>query len=338
MQRIRVGLNGFGRIGRAFARIVASQTSGQIELVAINTASSKPEMLAHLLKYDSVYRTFPKKVYSQEKAIVVDGQTIACYNERDPALIPWNDHKVDVVIDCTGVFKTTEDLLKHKRGSVKKVILSAPAKDDTPHIVLGVNDEDFDFAKTDVISNASCTTNCAAPMFKVLQDSFGIESGFLTTTHAYTSSQMILDNASSEYTRSRAAGLSIIPTTTGAAKAVIKTIPELEGKIDGMALRVPVPVGSFTDISCQLSKKTTVEEIHKAFELAAQEKMVGILAVEKIALVSSDYIGSPFSCTIDTNYTKVINGTFVKVFGWYDNEWGYSNRLFDLVAKLSAVV
>lgn len=336
MTKINVGLNGFGRIGRTFARIAFEKNL--FNIVAINTGKTKPDMLAYLLKYDSVYRTFAKDVSAQENGITVDGQKIASFNIRTPEEIPWEKYKVDIVVDATGVFKTREDLKKHIKGSVKKVILTAPSKDESiPHIVLGVNDQSIDFRKEDIISNCSCTTNCSAPMFKVLHDNFKVVSGFLTTAHAYTISQQLLDNSAKEYTRSRAAALSIIPSTTGAARAVAKVIPDLKGKIDGMALRVPTPVGSISDLTAIVEKQTTAEEVNKAFMKAAQSSMKGILFYEEIPLVSSDYIGSPYSCILDSNYTKVINGNLVKIFGWYDNEWGYSCRLVDLVNKLSGL-
>lgn len=335
MTRLMVGLNGFGRIGRAFARIGLEKNLFDIGL--INTRSTPAPMLAHLLQYDSVYRTYQKKVVATDNGITVDGQTIAVSMIREPKDIPWEKYQVDIVIDCTGVFKKREQLQPHLKGTVKKVILTAPTKDNSiPHLVLGVNNQNFDFEKNDIISNASCTTNCAAPMFKILHDHLKIVSGFLTTAHAYTSTQQLLDNSSKDYTRARAANLSLIPSTTGAADAVAKVIPDLEGKIDGMALRVPVPVGSFSDISAVVEKTTAKEEINTLFKQAATTTLKDILAYEETPLVSSDYIGSPSSCIFDANYTKVINGNLVKVFGWYDNEWGYSSRLVDLVVRLDA--
>src|SRR3989338_6269548 len=243
---------------------------------------------------------------------------------------------MDIVVDATGAFSKKKDQKKHLRGSVKKVVLTAPSKDDeTPHVVLGVNDKELDFKNNDVISNASCTTNCASPLFKILDDNFKIISGFLTTDHAYTQTQPLLDDTGKSPDRSRAAGLNIVPTTTGAAKAVVKTLPHLAGKIDGMAIRVPVPIVSFSDVSAEVEKITTIEEVNQKYKEASEGLMKGILAYETEILVSSDYIGSPFSCIFDANYTKVINGNFVKIFGWYDNEWGYSSRLVDLVEKIS---
>ncbi len=333
MKKVRVGLNGFGRIGRAFTRIALQKDI--FDIVAINTGKTPPDMLAYLLQYDSVYRTFVKKVTASENGINIDSIVIPSYNVRDPKDIPWESHDVDVVVDCTGVFKTREDLNKHVHGSVKKVVLTAPTKNDSiPMLVLGVNSDAFDFAKNDIISNASCTTNCAAPLFKVLHDNLKVVSGFLTTTHAYTSSQALLDNTGKTKSTSRAAGLSIIPSTTGAAKAVAKIIPELSGKMDGMALRVPVPSGSFTDVSAIVEKQTSAEEINALLKTTSEGAMKGILGYTTETLVSSDYIGSTYSSIFDSNYTKVINGNLVKLFAWYDNEWGYSNRLVDVIEKL----
>jgi glyceraldehyde 3-phosphate dehydrogenase len=334
MRKLKIGLNGFGRIGRAFTRIALSKNIG--EIVAINTGKSTPELLAYLLKYDSVYRKFDREISFGENFIKVDNHKITTYNIKEPENIPWKDHDIDIIIDCTGKFTNREGLTKHIGGSVKQVLLTAPAKDDSiKTIVLGVNDDNFDF-RTDIISNASCTTNCAAPMFKIINDNLKIISGFLSTVHAYTSTQELLDNASKEFERSRAAALNIVPSTTGAAKTVVKVISGLSGKIDGMAMRVPVPTGSFTDISCVVEKNTSVEEINSLFKrYSVNDEMKNILGYETDVLVSSDYIGNPKSCTFDPNYTKVINGNFVKIFGWYDNEWGYSNRLVDLIEKIS---
>lgn len=334
MKTLNVGLNGFGRIGRAFARIALEKEL--FNIVAINTGSTPPPMLSYLLKYDSVYRTYGKEVKETEGGIIVEGEPIATSIIREPHDIPWEKYGVDVVVDCTGVFKTREKLKDHLHGSVKKVIVTAPVKDNSiPHIVLGVNDNSFDFKNADIISNASCTTNCAAPLFKIINDNFKLTSGFLTTAHAYTITQQLLDNSSKEFTRARAATLSIIPSTTGAADAIGKTIPEINGKIDGMAIRVPTPVGSFSDVTAVVEKSTTIEDINTLFKQVSETALKGILGFETTPLVSSDYIGSPFSCIFDANYTKVINGNLVKVFGWYDNEWGYSSRLVDLVIKLT---
>jgi len=268
--------------------------------------------------------------------ISVNGKKIATLLDDKPENIPWEKYGVDVVVDATGAFTKKVDLEKHLKGSVKKVILTAPAKDDkTPLVVLGVNDNQFDFKGETVISMASCTTNCSAPMFKVINDNFKVVSGFLTTAHAVTISQSMLDDANKKEDRSRAAFINIIPSTTGAAKAVAKVIPKLKGKVDGMSLRVPVATGSITDISIIVEKPTTVEEINKKFKEASESTMKGILGYEDRILVSSDYIGSSYSCIFDANYTKVVSGNLVKIFGWYDNEWGYSTRLVDLVEKLA---
>ncbi len=295
--------------------------------------------MRYLLQYDSIYRKFSMTVKEESDGITVDGKKISTTLGDDPTQIPWEQYGVDVVVDATGAFETSEELKKHLHGTVKKVILSAPAKDDeTPHVLLGVNDDTFDFKNNSVVSNCSCTTNSASPLFKVLDDNFKIISGFLTTSHAYTQTQPLLDDGGKSPDRSRAAGLNIVPTTTGAAKAVVKTLPQLKGKIDGMAVRVPVPTVSFSDVSAVLEKSTTVDEVNQKFKSASETSMKGILSYETEVLVSSDYIGSPYSCIFDANYTKVINGNFVKVFGWYDNEWGYSSRLVDLLEKMSNFV
>ena len=337
MRRLKIGLNGFGRIGRSFTRIALKRNS--FEIAVINTRKTSNKMLAYLLQYDSIYRKFDLNIKQEIAGISADGKNIATTLADDPVQIPWEKYGADIVIDATGAFTKKEELKKHLRGSVKKVVLTAPANDDeTPHLVLGVNDQEFDFKTCDVLSNCSCTTNCASPMFKIIDDNFKIVSGFLTTAHAYTQTQPLLDDTGKSPDRSRAAGLNIVPTTTGAAKAVVKTLPHLAGKIDGMAVRVPVPIVSFSDVSAVVEKPTTSEEVNQAFKNASETTMKGILAYEKEVLVSSDFIGSPFSCIFDANYTKVINGNFVKVFGWYDNEWGYSTRLADLVEKLTEFV
>lgn len=336
-KRLRVGLNGFGRIGRAFTRIAFQRDV--FDIVAINTRKTPNDMMAYLLKHDSVYHTFHRNVVATQKSIKVDNSEIATLQNAEITAIPWDKYDVDVVVDATGAFTTMVDLKKHLKKSVKKVILTTPSKDEeTPHIVLGVNDDTFDWDKNNIISNASCTTNCASPMFKVLNDNLKIVSGFLTTAHAYTLTQSLLDDTASSIDKARSATLNISPSTTGAAKAVARTIPELKGKIDGMAIRVPVPTVSFTDISAIVEKETTIEEVNNMFRRASEVEMKDILSYEIEHLVSSDYIGSPFSCIFDSNYTKVINGNFIKIFGWYDNEWGYSTRLVDLVERLGNVI
>jgi len=336
MKGIKVGLNGFGRIGRAFTRIALKKDLFDIAL--INTRKTKPEMLAYLLKHDSVYKTYDKAVTYTEDSIVIEDKKIKAVQISEPEKIPWDQYDVDVVIDATGVFTKKEDLRKHLKASVKKVILTAPAKDDMQQVVLGVNEKTIAWDKVDIISNASCTTNNSAPMFKLLNDHLQIISGFLTTIHAYTSTQSLLDESNKTKTRSRAAGINLVPTTTGAAKAVVKVIPELEGKIDGMAIRAPVPVGSFTDITVITAQQTSAEAVNAIFKQASMQDLKGILAYEENELVSSDYIGNSHSVIFDANYTKVINNNMVKVYGWYDNEWGYSHRLVDLVQLLAKYI
>ena len=337
MKKIKVGLNGFGRIGRAVTRIAL--TRGTFEIVAINTRKTPSDMMAYLLQYDSVYRRFGKKVESGEGYISVDGKKIPTLMTADIAAIPWEQYGVDVVVDATGAFTTKEDLMKHVRGSVKKVILTAPSKDkETTHVVLGVNDDAIDWKNEKVLSNASCTTNCAAPMFKVLHNEFGVEMGYLTTVHSYTATQSLVDESNKKPDRSRAAALNIGPSTTGAAKAVGKVIPELAGRLDGMSVRVPTPTVSFTDISAVVKRDVTAEEVNAAFQKYAVGQMKEVLGYETAPLVSSDFIGDIHSCIFDASYTKVMNGKLVKVFGWYDNEWGYSSRIVDLVEKVSDFV
>lgn len=331
MSKIKVGINGFGRIGRAFTRIAALRDT--FEVVHINTRKTTNEMLAYLLKYDSVYRTFDKSVKAVTDGIVIDGRTVKTSQCADPSEIPWEESGVEIVVDATGAFTTTEKLQPHLKGTVKKVVLTAPAKDqETFHVVLGVNEVDH---SQSIISNASCTTNCAAPLFKVLHESLGVVRAHLTTAHAYTQTQSLMDDAGKTEERSRAAALNIIPSTTGAAKAVGKVIPELKGKMDGIALRVPVPTGSFTDITAVVEKETTAEEINAFFKKASEGELKGILGYTEDIIVSSDIIGSTYSAIFDPHYTKVIDGTFVKIYGWYDNEWGYSTRLVDLVDIIS---
>lgn len=334
MRKIKVGLNGFGRIGRAFTRIALIRNS--FDLVVINTRKTPNDLISYLLKYDSVYKTFDKNIKKEEDGIIVDGKKIYTLLNDKPENIPWDKYQIDIVVDATGAFTKKQDLEKHLKGSVKKVILTAPAKDEeTPYVVLGVNDDKFPFDKESVISMASCTTNCAAPMFKILNDNFKIITGFLTTTHAATISQSMLDDANKKPDRSRAAMINIIPSTTGAAKAVAKVIPELKGKIDGMSLRVPVPTGSITDISAVVEKPTTIEEVNNLFKKASENVMAKFLGYAEDIIVSSDIIGSSYSCIFDPHYTKVIGGNLIKIFGWYDNEWGYSTRLVDLVERLN---
>ena len=337
MKRLRVGLNGFGRIGRSFARI--SFEKDLFDIVLINTRKTQSDMLAYLLKYDTVYGRFKKEIKFEKDSLIIDNKKVKTNLSDSIENIPWDKENIDVVVDATGAFKKSEELKKHIKGSVKKVILTAPSKDDeTPHLVLGVNDKNFDFTNSTIISNCSCTTNCAAVMFKVLDDLSKVKSGFLTTVHAYTSSQALIDDAGKDFSKSRAAALNIVPSTTGASKAIAKVLPQLSGKVEGMALRVPVPTVSFTDISCFIERETTIEEINKLFKEQSQSNLKSILGYEENSLVSSDFIGSEYSCIFDANHTKIIDKNFVKITGWYDNEWGYSARLVDLVAKLAEYI
>ena len=327
-EMLKVGINGFGRIGRNFLR--ASLASGaKFEIVGINDLTDNAT-LAHLLKYDSILGRLGKPVSFDDSSITVDGKKILVSAERDPANIPWAKMGVDVVIESTGIFTKAADAQKHIDAGAKKVIISAPGSDEDITIVLGVNHENYDPAKHHIISNASCTTNCLAPMAKVLNDEFGIVRGLMTTIHAYTNDQVILDFPHKDLRRSRAAALSIIPTSTGAAKAISLVIPELKGKLDGFAMRVPVPTGSATDLTVELAKEATVDQINAAMKKASEGSLKGYLTYTSDPIVSADIVTDPASCIFDSGLTKVI-GTQVKVVGWYDNEWGYSNRLVDLI-------
>jgi glyceraldehyde 3-phosphate dehydrogenase len=325
---LKVGVNGFGRIGRNFLR--ASLESGaNFEIVGINDLTDNAT-LAHLLKYDSILGRLKLPVTFTDTTITVGGKTISVSAERDPANIPWGKLGVDVVVESTGIFTKATDAGKHITAGAKKVIISAPATDEDITIVMGVNHEKYDSAKHNIISNASCTTNCLAPMAKVLNDEFGIVRGLMTTIHAYTNDQVILDFPHKDLRRSRAAALSIIPTSTGAAKAISLVLPELKGKLDGYALRVPVPTGSATDLTVELSKEVSVAEINAALKKASEGSLKGYLTYTEDPIVSADIVTDPSSCILDAGLTKVI-GTTAKVVGWYDNEWGYSNRLVDLI-------
>lgn len=330
MKKIRVAINGFGRIGRTFCRV--AQTRPTIEIVGINDLADS-KTLAHLFKYDSVHRIFPGEVKAGKDSISINGQEIKVFAEKDPGQLPWKDLRVDVVIESTGHFPDKESAGKHLKAGAQKVIISAPAKEGIKSVVLGVNDHIL--SKEDVIlSNASCTTNCAAPMIKVLDENWGIEDAYISTIHSYTGDQRLHDAPHKDLRRARAAALSIIPTSTGAAKAITKIFPHLEGKMGGCGMRVPVPNGSLTDISCILNKDTTVQEINEAFKKAAQSSLKGILQYTEEPLVSIDIVGNPFSCVFDAEFTSVV-GRMVKVIGWYDNEMGYSNRLVELTEKIS---
>jgi glyceraldehyde 3-phosphate dehydrogenase len=325
---IRVGINGFGRIGRNYFRALLEQ-GADIEVVAVNDLGDTATT-AHLLKYDTILGRLKQEVTHTQDSITVDGHTIKVLSERNPADIPWGELGVDIVIESTGIFTKKEDAEKHLAGGAKKVIISAPAKNEDVTIVMGVNHDTYDAANHHVISNASCTTNCVAPMAKVLDENFGIVKGLMTTVHAYTNDQRILDFPHKDLRRARAAAQNIIPTTTGAAKATALVLPQLKGKLDGMAMRVPVPTGSVTDLVVELSREVTKEEVNAAFQKAAEGELKGILEYTEDPIVSSDIVNAPASCTFDSSLTMVQEGRNVKVIGWYDNEWGYSNRLVDL--------
>jgi glyceraldehyde 3-phosphate dehydrogenase len=331
---IKIGINGFGRIGRNFFR-AAKKQGKDWDFVAVNDVTNA-KTLAHLLKYDSVLGTFEGQVSASENGIMVDGDELRVLAERDPANLPWKELGAQIVIESTGLFTKREDADKHIAAGAEKVIISAPAKGEDLTVVLGVNDDQYDPAQHNVISNASCTTNCVAPMAKVLEDAFGIEQGFMTTIHAYTNDQQILDLPHKDLRRARAAALNIIPTTTGAAKATALVLPQLKGKMDGISMRVPVPDGSVTDLVATLRREATVEEINEAYRKASQEgPLAGKLVYTEDPIVSSDIVGTPASCTFDSLSTMAM-GNMAKVVGWYDNEWGYSNRLVDLVQLVAS--
>lgn len=328
---ITVGINGFGRIGRLVCR--AMMADGGFNIVAVNDLQSA-EVLAALLRRDTTHGAYPGTVEAGEDAIIVDGKTVKALGERDPANLPWGELGVEFVVESTGFFRKKAECQKHIDAGAKKVLLSAPARDELDAtVVIGVND---DVLKPDhtIVSNASCTTNCLAPMVKVLNDTFGIEHALMTTIHAYTNDQRILDMVHSDMRRARSAGANIIPTTTGAAKAVGQVIPELNGKLDGMAMRVPVIDGSVTDLVAVLKKDVSVEEVNAAFKAAADGALKGLLQYSEEPLVSSDIIGNPYSCVFDAPNTRVMQGTMVKVIGWYDNEWAYSVRCADLAKMM----
>lgn len=327
---IKVAINGFGRIGRAVLRIAQNRLDKDVEIVAIN-ARADSETLAHLFKYDSCYGRFNGKVETTENSIIVNGKSIKILRENDPENLPWEKMHIDIVVESTGIFKDKEKLMKHIKAGAKKVILTAPGKDEDITIVMGVNEKELDVEKHCVISNASCTTNCLAPFAKVLDDKFGIVKGLMTTIHSYTNDQRILDKNHKDLRRARAAGESIIPTTTGAAKAVGKVLPNLKGKLNGFSVRIPTPTVSLTDLVCELSKPVTVDEINNTFKEAASGYMKGILGYSEEPLVSIDYKGDERSSIVDGLSTMVMEGNMVKVVSWYDNEWGYSCRTVDLV-------
>ena len=330
MKKIKVAINGFGRIGRISFRVMLEREN--IEIVAINDLTDS-KTLAHLLKYDSVHGIIKADIKVEGKTIIANGKNIQVFSEKDPSNLPWKELGVDVVIESTGFFLDKESAGKHITAGAKKVIISAPANtNDIKTVVLGVNEDKLNDDDL-IISNASCTTNCAAPMIKVLDENFGLTEGFISTVHAYTGDQRLHDSPHKDLRRARAAALSIIPTSTGAAKAITKIFPHLKGKLGGCGMRVPVPDGSLTDITCLLTKPVTVEEINAAFKLAAQTSLKGILEYTEEPIVSIDIVGNPHSCIVDAEFTSVV-GNLVKVIGWYDNEYGYSCRLADLVQKI----
>jgi len=331
---IKIGINGFGRIGRLTLRTINQYHSGKLEVVAINDLTDT-KTNAHLLKWDSTYGRYPGTVEATEDSIIVDSKEIRVLSERNPGNIPWPDYGVDIVIESTGLFTDGSKAVAHRRGSVKKVIISAPAKNEDITVVLGVNEDRYVPTQHNIISNASCTTNCIAPVVKVLHQSFGISKGLMTTIHAYTNEQRLQDMFHRDLHRARAAAQNIIPTTTGAARAVTQVIPELKGRLHGLAFRVPVATVSIVDFVADLDQEVTVEQVNQAFQVAAEGPLTGILECCQEPLVSIDFKGNPASSIVDAPGTMVIGDNMVKVLAWYDNEWGYSCRLADLVAYVA---
>jgi glyceraldehyde 3-phosphate dehydrogenase len=327
----KIGINGFGRVGRLTFKAISQHFGNKLEVAVLNDLTDAPTN-AHLLKYDSSYGIYPGKVEAKGNAIIVDGKETRVFAEKDPARIPWKDFGVDVVIESTGVFTDATKAAAHLQGGAKKVIISAPAKNEDITIVLGVNEGKYDKTKHNIISNASCTTNCIAPVVMVLNDNFGISRGFMSTIHAYTNDQRLLDTFHKDLRRARSAAINIVPTTTGAAKAIGSVLPELKGKLDGVAYRIPVPTVSMCDFVADLAKEVTIEQVNQAFKAAADGQLKGILEYCALELVSSDFKGNPASSIFDAPSTMVLSGNMVKVLAWYDNEWGYSNRLADLAA------
>ena len=332
--KTRIGINGFGRIGRLVLRAVLQEGYKDVEVGAINSFAD-PENNAHMFKYDTTYGTYKGDVSWTEDSIVIDGNSVVCFNSKDPSQLPWGDHGVDIVIECTGKFTDSTKASRHLEGGARKVIISAPAKNEDLTVVIGVNEHQYDKNKHHILSNASCTTNCVAPLVKVLDDYFGVEQGMMTTIHAYTNDQQVLDKRHKDMRRARAAAMNIIPTTTGAAKAVGQVLPNLYGKVHGMAFRVPTATVSVTDFVATLRNKVTAEDINQAYMDVSQNKLKGIVGFSDEPLVSSDYRESPFSCTVDGLSTITLEDNMAKVVGWYDNEWGYSCRTIEL-AKLVA--
>ena len=332
---IRVGINGFGRIGRNIMRAAIETGGNAIDFVAVNDITN-PETLAHLFKYDSVLGNLSAEVAVDGDGLRVGERRFKVLSERDPAALPWRDLGVDIVVESTGLFTKRADAAKHLAGGARKVIISAPAKGPDLTVVLGVNDDTYDPARHQIISNASCTTNCLAPVAKVLHETFGLRRGWMTTVHSYTNDQKLLDLPHKDLRRARAAGVSMIPTTTGAAVAVGEVLPELRGKLDGIAMRVPTPNVSVVDLVAEVEKPASAEDVNGAFAVAAEGRLAGILHLSTAPLVSIDFKGNPHSSIVDASYTKVMEGDFVKVLSWYDNEWGYSSRCVDLVKLIAA--
>ena len=331
----KVGINGFGRIGRNIMRAAMEQADGTIDFVAVNDITD-PDTLAHLFKYDSVLGNLDADVAVDGDGLRVGDTHFKVFSERDPAALPWGELGVDVVVESTGLFTKRADAARHLAAGAKKVIISAPAKQPDLTLVLGVNDDEYDPAQHAIISNASCTTNCLAPVAKVLHETFGLRRGWMTTIHSYTNDQKLLDLPHKDLRRARAAGVSMIPTTTGAAVAVGEVLPDLKGKLDGIAMRVPTPNVSVVDLVADVEKPASAEDVNAAFEAAASGPLSGILELSKKPLVSVDFKGDPHSSIVDASYTKVMEGDFVKVLSWYDNEWGYSSRCVDLVKLIAA--
>lgn len=332
MAKIKVGINGFGRIGRLVTRSILSYYKDQIEIVGVNDLTSAGT-LAHLFKYDSAQGTYPGHVEAGDGELRIDGMTIGVSAERDPANLKWGERGADIVVESTGIFTDKDKAELHLKAGAKKVIISAPAKGGVKTVVLGVNDDQID-SETTVYSNASCTTNCLAPMVKVLDEAFGVEKGFMTTIHAYTGDQQLVDGPHKDLRRARAAAVNIVPTTTGAARAVGLVLPHLDGKLDGGAIRVPVPTGSLTDFTAVVAKSATLEQVQQVFRAAAEGPLKGILQFTDEPVVSSDIVGNPHSCIYDSELTKV-DGHLVKVVGWYDNEAGYSTRTAELITRIA---
>jgi len=330
----KIGINGFGRIGRQVLKAINDQHSNELEVVVVNDLTST-ETNAHLFKYDSNYGRYPGKVEATEDSIIIDGKKVKVIAERDPAKIPWRDYGVEIVVESTGLFTSGPKAAGHLEGGAKKVLITAPAKEEDITIVLGVNEGKYDPAKHRIISNASCTTNCIAPVVKVLHESFGVSKGLMNTIHSYTNDQVVLDTVHSDLRRARAAALNIIPTTTGAAKAVTQVIPELQGRIHGLALRVPTPTVSLVDFVADLDKNVTVDDVNKALRAAAEGPLKGIIEFCEEPLVSMDFKENPASSIVDAMSTMVIGGNMVKVLSWYDNEWAYSCRIGDLAVYIA---